>query len=179
MPSLHLGCGPKNKLGDVGVDLLPGPAVDVVHDLNVFPWPLPSDTYDRVICIDVVEHLTNVVRTMEEIHRVATSGARVRIQVPTLTSRSFYTDPTHLHAFGYRSFDYFVQGKPYRHYGYTAITFELIEAKFVRLSSGRVLGALDRAAETFANRFPDLYESRFAFMYPMSALHFELGVLKS
>src|SRR5580704_11987490 len=107
MPSLHLGCGPKNKLGDVGVDLLPGPAVDVVHDLNVFPWPLPSDTYDRVICIDVVEHLTNVVRTMEEIHRVATSGARVRIQVPTLTSRSFYTDPTHLHAFGYRSFDYF------------------------------------------------------------------------
>jgi hypothetical protein len=178
MTSLHIGCGPSTKLGDVGIDVLPGPAVDVVHDLNVFPWPLADDAYDRILAIDVVEHLANVVRTMEEIHRVARPGARVRIQVPTLTSRSFYTDPTHVRGFGYRSFDYFVPGKPYRHYGYTPVAFELVEAKFVRLSSGRLLGRLDRVVEALANRYPDVYESRMAFIYPMSALHFELAVIK-
>jgi SAM-dependent methyltransferase len=159
------------------VDVLPGPAVDVVHDLNVFPWPLPADAFDRVLCIDVVEHLANVVRTMEEIHRIARHGATVHIQVPTLTSRSFFTDPTHVRAFGYRSFDYFVPGKPYRHYGYSKVAFELLEAKFIRYES-RFFARADRAAVAFANRFPDFYESRLAFMYPMSALQFELSVVK-
>jgi hypothetical protein len=175
--SLHLGCGPRTKLCDIGVDILPGPAVDVVHDLNVFPWPLPGNTFERIVCIDVVEHLLNVVRTMEEIHRVARHGARVEIQVPPMMSRSFFTDPTHVRGFGYRSFDYFVPGQPLVNYGYSSATFDLIEAKFSRLPS-RGLGSIDRLVERFANRFPDLYESRFAFIYPMSALNFTLRVVK-
>jgi SAM-dependent methyltransferase len=178
MASLHLGCGPRTKLCDVGVDILPGPAVDVVHDLNVHPWPLPNDAFDRVVCIDVIEHLANVVRTMEEIHRIARDGARVEIQVPTLTSRTFFTDPTHVRGFGYRSLDYFVPGKPFHNYGYSPVAFRLTEAKFSRLPS-RVFGPLDRLMERFANTFPDLYENRLAFVYPMSALNFELVVVKS
>jgi predicted SAM-dependent methyltransferase len=177
MTSLHLGCGPNNKLGDVGVDILPGPAVDIVHDLNVVPWPLPSAAYDRVICIDVIEHLQNVVSTINEIHRVGRPGARVTIQVPTTTSRDFFTDPTHVRGFGYRSFDYFVEGKPLSKYGYSENRFTLQSAQFFKHPS-RLFGLLDRAMIGVANRYPDLYETRLGFVCPMSGIRFELEVVK-
>lgn len=177
MKSLHLGCGPHSKLGDVGVDILPGPAVDIVHDLNVVPWPLPSDTFGHVICIDVVEHLQNVVATVDEIHRVAVPGARVTIQVPTTTSRDFFTDPTHVRGFGYRSFDYFVPGQPLSQYSYSKSRFTLRGVEFFKRPS-RLFGLLDRATLQLANRFPDLYETRLAFVWPMSGIRFELEVVK-
>ncbi len=177
MKSVHLGCGPNHKLGDVGVDILPGPAVDVVHDLNVVPWPLPSATFDRIICIDVIEHLQNVVSVVDEIHRIATPGARVSIQVPTSTSRDFYTDPTHVRGFGYRSFDYFVPGQPLSMYAYSKSRFELRDVAFFKRPS-RAFGLLDRATTHFANRFPDFYETRLAFVLPMSGIRFELDVVK-
>ena len=39
MKRLNIGCGKKNKNGYINLDLLKLPNVDVVHDLNQFPWP--------------------------------------------------------------------------------------------------------------------------------------------
>ena len=179
MPTLELGCGPLHKRGDVGIDRLPGPAVDIVHDLNVFPWPLPTATYDQVLCFDVLEHLHQIVAVMEEIHRVGTPDALVLIRVPTGSSQHLYTDPTHIRGFGYRSFDYFVPGRELAaRYRYSPATFAIRRIRF-HTRPGRWLGALDRLMCAFANAYPQVYEARLAYLYPLDGLHFDLQVLKA
>jgi SAM-dependent methyltransferase len=178
MTSLHLGCGPASKDGDVGVDLLPGPAVDVVHDLNVFPWPLPDSTYDYVLCKDVLEHLTNIVRVMEEIWRVSVNGARIDIQVPAAGSMDFFTDPTHIRAFGATSFDYFDPDRPSFSYGYSTARFKVEFARYVS-HEGETFRVPDALAEKFANRFTEFYERRLIYIYPMRTLRIRIHAIKN
>ena len=40
---LDLGCGLRKTPGSVGCDMISLPSVDVVHDLNSFPYPFPDE----------------------------------------------------------------------------------------------------------------------------------------
>jgi len=175
---LHLGCGPSAKEGDVGIDLLGGPAVDIVHDLNVVPWPVDDEQFSLVICKDVLEHLGDIPAVMGEIYRVSRDGARVLISVPTGTSPYLFTDPTHIRGFGYRSFDYFDPDKPFYGYGYTDLRIYVESFEFVGLD-GHKLKLLDKAMTVVANRFPLFYEYRLCHVYPMGLLRFVLRVDKA
>src|SRR5215467_7788688 len=105
---LNLGCGQDASRPEaVTIDRVPATKPDIVHDLDVYPWPFEDDWFDVVYCIDVIEHLQNVVRAMEEIHRISRNGARVHIATPHFSCANSYTDPTHLHHLGIFSFDYF------------------------------------------------------------------------
>lgn len=174
---LHLGCGAQKGHGYIGVDILPGPCVDVVHDLNEFPWPLPSDTYQRVICKDILEHLDNIPRVMEEIYRVTVNGAETFIQSPTPSSPDLFTDPTHLRSFGHRSFDYFDPSKELYQYGYSSAKFRVSRVSYCG-QGGRSLRVLDRLITNFANRYPYTYENRFCYIYPLKAIRFVLVTQK-
>src|ERR1700716_3651812 len=103
---LNLGCGNKHIAGAVNVDAVASTEPDVVHDLNQRPWPLPDAQFSEVHAYDVIEHLDDVVKTMEEIHRVCRNGAVVLITVPHFSSANAFTDPTHRHYFGSRTFHY-------------------------------------------------------------------------
>jgi SAM-dependent methyltransferase len=107
---LDIGCGNRKKEGAVGLDLSPDSQADIIHDLNSFPYPLPSHEFDRIYCLDVLEHLKDVIRTMEEVHRLSRKGAEVFIRVPHFTSTLTYGDPTHRHFFNTQSLDFFVEG---------------------------------------------------------------------
>lgn len=51
---LDIGCG-DYKRGTIGLDISPGPSVDVVADaLNM---PFSDDSFDAIICYHLVEHL--------------------------------------------------------------------------------------------------------------------------
>src|SRR4051812_18521041 len=100
---LHLGCGRKPIAGALNVDGADVGA-DLRHDLDVRPWPLPDNHFREVYAYDVVEHLRDVVATLEEIHRVCRPGARIKLTVPHYSSRNAFTDPTHRHFFGAASF---------------------------------------------------------------------------
>lgn len=175
--TLHIGCGPWSKDGDVGIDLIAGPAVDIVHDLNDFPWPVDSDEFDEVLCFDVLEHLTNIPATIEEIFRVARDGALIRIKVPSGTSPDVFTDPTHLRGFGHRSFDYFDPCKDYFHYGYSKASLHVVEFRFCDLG-GRAFKPVDWIIRNVADAYPQFYEFRLCHIFPMRALVFTLRVDK-
>ena len=66
---LDLGCGPKKTEGAFGVDKTAFEGVDLAHDLNRRPWPIPDDGFDRVIAGHIVEHIEDVPGFFEEIHR--------------------------------------------------------------------------------------------------------------
>src|SRR5689334_4086032 len=83
---LNLGCGHKRLAEAVNLDLRPSTTADIVHDLNSVPWPLPDSQFEAVIMQDSLEHLTDIVAVMEEIHRVCLNGALVRITTPHFSS---------------------------------------------------------------------------------------------
>jgi hypothetical protein len=55
----------------VNVDAVPETSPDVVHDLNIRPWPFATSEFMEVVGHDVLEHIRDVVAFMEELHRVA------------------------------------------------------------------------------------------------------------
>jgi SAM-dependent methyltransferase len=110
---LHLGCGSDILEGWVNVDSAQIPGVNVVHDLGVFPWPFEAGSVGEVRMLHTLEHLPDTVKTLEEIHRVCSPGARVVIHVPYWNSRDVVTDPTHKKAFTEYSFDFFDPSKQY------------------------------------------------------------------
>lgn len=134
-PVLDVGCGRAKLPGATGIDIANIPGVDVVHDLDRLPWPLPSSTYGYVRLRSVLEHLGDVMGVLAEVHRVSLPGALVVIGVPHFSSANAYTDPTHRHYFSSRFLDYLIDGTElHQAFGfYTDIRFQL-EARWVTLA---------------------------------------------
>src|SRR5712691_11038525 len=107
-PVLDVGCGNAKTPVAVGIDANANTQADIVHDLDVFPWPLPSDEFERIVCGHIAEHVADTIRFMEEVHRVARASARVEIVTPHFSNRFAFTDPTHRRQLALRSFDYFL-----------------------------------------------------------------------
>lgn len=54
---LDIGCGASKQPGFVGLDIRPFPGVDIVQDLEKFPWPLPDESVSFAMTSHVVEHI--------------------------------------------------------------------------------------------------------------------------
>jgi hypothetical protein len=104
---LNLGCGDKYLPQAVNMDRAASLTPDIVHNLNQYPWPLPSNHFQEILAYDVLEHLTDTVATMEEIHRISQPQAKIIITVPHFSAANAFIDPTHQHYFSYHSFHYF------------------------------------------------------------------------
>jgi SAM-dependent methyltransferase len=104
---LDLGCGAHKTEGAFGIDSVRLPAVDLVHDLEARPYPLPDDCADEVVLNHVVEHFAETLPLMEEVWRIARPGGRVLIRTPHYSGRYAWNDPTHRRAFTSESFHYF------------------------------------------------------------------------
>jgi SAM-dependent methyltransferase len=168
---LNLGSGRRKMDGAVNLDISDKVEADLVHDLTVMPWPLPSDAFGEVHAQDVVEHLDNTLAVMEEIHRVCRDGARVHITVPHFSSANAYTDPTHRRLFSYFSFDYFDADHAFGFY--SAARFKRARAQIVFYPS-----VVNKLVHRAANRWPLAYERRWAWIFPAWFLSIELDVIK-
>lgn len=169
---LHLGSGQKYMPGAVNVDLTADTHPDVVHDLNVHPWPFESSSFDELHANDVIEHLDDVLKTIEEIHRVCRTGATVNLIVPHFSSDGAFTDPTHRHYFGARTFDYMTEG--HSNSFYTHARFRVLKRQIVFRPS-----LVNKLIHRAANRFPKTYEERWTWIFPAWFLSFQLEVVKS
>jgi len=94
---LNLGCGERKKEGYINVDWKPGLGPDVVHDLNIVPYPFEESSVDLVEADHVLEHLDRPFFIMKELHRILKPGGVLKIKVPHF-SRGF-THAEHTHGF--------------------------------------------------------------------------------
>lgn len=94
---LILGCGNKPVDNAVNHDVSKhSPWVDVVHDLNVFPWPWADDTFDVVQAWAVLEHLrADRLQIMNELWRILKPGGKAVIKLPYWNSDAAHEDLTH------------------------------------------------------------------------------------
>lgn len=103
---LNLGCNRHPSPAMVNVDLYRFPGVDVVADLNE-PWPFEDNYADRIVAVDLVEHLKDPIHTMNEAWRVLKPGGVFEIVVPSTDGRGADQDPTHVSYWNINSFMYY------------------------------------------------------------------------
>jgi SAM-dependent methyltransferase len=128
---LHLGCGNIIMKGWINQDVVDLEGVDSVCDLQKFPWPYEEDTFSHIKAHHLLEHLSDTIRTMEEIYRISKHKGIVNIRVPFWNSPDMISDPTHKVFFNEKTFDYFDPSKFYcqqRPY-YSKARFEILRIK--------------------------------------------------
>jgi len=79
---LNLGCGDDIKEGWVNVNFFPHDGIDVVCDLNNFPYPFKDKSADYILLDNVLEHLKDTVKTVFECHRILSDTGMLEIRVP-------------------------------------------------------------------------------------------------
>jgi ubiquinone/menaquinone biosynthesis C-methylase UbiE len=168
---LNLGSGRKYDPNAVNLDVTPDTDPDVVHDLNQLPWPFPDNRFDRIEMLDVLEHLGDTVRVMEEIHRVCRPEAIVHIVVPHFSSDGAYADPTHKRVFAAGTFGYFTKDHPNNFYTKVRFAIERCQIVFRPTLGNKIVWRL-------ANRFIVAYERAWAWIFPAWFLSVVLRVEK-
>lgn len=63
---LDIGCGKSKVAGSVGIDFHAGLGADVVHDLNIFPYPFADGEFEEVHIRSTLFLLDDAVKVMEE-----------------------------------------------------------------------------------------------------------------
>ena len=184
---LDLGCGKRKIKGCLGIDISPDSDADVVHDLNKFPYPFKNNSFDIIYARDCLEHLDEIIKTIEEIYRIAKPKAKIFISVPHFSSHNYYTDLTHQRAFAVRSFDFFSPDessviKYLRPKACFKIVGKKIEPnRFIFKLKNRLIKVRNRPLHFLINLSPlvqDIYERFFAFILTAEGIHFELEAIK-
>ncbi len=155
------------------MDFFPGDGVDVVHDFNCFPYPFDSDTFDEIICNSSLEHVDNFLKTVIELHRIAKTGALLKVAAPHFSGPDAYRDPTHKTFFAFTTFDLFAEGGSYR--GTTNGLFSIERRTF---GVPRRTGWIKSTFKAIFNRMPDFYEAHLCWIFPAKTIYYELRVRK-
>ena len=148
---LDIGCGANKQEGWIGMDVRPLPGVDIVQDVESFPWPLPDNSVKAAMASHLVEHLNphkfGFVNFMNEVWRVMQPFGEFAIVVPHGSSQGYIQDPTHCNPCNEATWDYFCperasglwtiyQPKPWRIKHLTAHPSANMEVIIVKLAEG-------------------------------------------
>ena len=129
MKKLNLGCGKSSKRGYINLDSVKLPGVDVIHDLDKYPWPFKNSEFDYVFGAHVLEHLDSITKPLEEIWRITKSGGRILIEVPIFPSVGSAADPTHKQFYTYMTFNYFRPEDSLNYY--SSARFNILSKKII------------------------------------------------
>ena len=167
---LDVGCGSNKRPGAVGLDISDDTDADVVHNLDVFPYPLETSSFDEVVMQDVIEHVAEPLRVAAELHRILRPGGMLQLRTPHFSSALAYGDPTHRHFYSTNAIRYLAE-PGFAHYSNARFAVE-----HVTLDLWLPFRALGIAA--LANRQPGFYEKYFAFRFPAMNIRAAFTALK-
>lgn len=174
---LDIGCGPEKFPGAIGADKNPETAADVLCDLDRGALPFADNSFDQVRALHIIEHVADVIKTMEEFHRVTRPGGTIYLVTPHYTDASSFRDPTHRWHLNSYSFLYFYKGGMHgRDMWYTKVRMRQARLRVKLLSVWRLLGF-----EFLVNRLPRFrwfWEYYLSFVIRGKVMEFTFEVLK-
>lgn len=185
---VELGCGEHKKSPDhIGIDFVDLPGVDILHDLEQGLGFIPDNTVDEITSSHVFEHIMHFEELMRDIHRVLKPGGVHKITVPHFSNPHYYSDYTHKRFFGLYTFEYFSKIADQSlnrkvHDFYVDFHFKVVYRRFnfKRNFSPRNIFNILIADPLFnaSNYMKELYEDKFAFIFPCKELYFEMQPVK-
>jgi len=175
MRILDVGCGINKRPGAIGIDRNPLSRADVLCDLDDAHYPFRDSSFDELQAIHVIEHVSDVIRTMEEFHRLVRNGGELRIVTPHYTDFSSFCDPTHrwhLNSFSLRYF-----GPDHGGFGYySQARFQEISVHVRLLALWRWLGF--EFAVNVSRRFRRFWEYYLCYVVRGKVIEWRLRVNK-
>jgi SAM-dependent methyltransferase len=102
---MNLGCGKRNIPGTVNVDCKFDRSIDVVARAEALPFK--SGVFCETVASHVLEHISDIISAMREIHRTLEENGNVYIATPYGGSDGAWEDPTHVRCFTEASWAFF------------------------------------------------------------------------
>ena len=177
---LDVGCGLRKISGAVGIDIKDA---DIIHDLDTFPYPIKSDSFENIYSRHCLEHLENFEGVMTEFHRITKKNGLIEIIVPFYSAPGAYY-PCHKKFFNYNSFNIFTKDSRTLGWEYSNVKFmtESIRFNFYAKNIPNKYNPLKKILffipTVFANSFPNIYQRLFANIFPAYELDFVLRPVK-
>jgi len=106
---LDVGCGDFKQPNFIGMDRRKLSSVDIVHDLEILPYPLPSESCNTILASHIYEHLdpSKTIDIMNEWWRLLKPDCELLIAMPYGWSYGFIQDPTHKNPANEATWQYF------------------------------------------------------------------------
>jgi len=106
---LDLGCGANKQQNFVGIDKRALPEVDIVHDLEEFPYPLDDESVLTIVASHIIEHIKpwKFISLMDELWRILIPNGQLAIGMPYGVSFGYVQDPTHCNPCNEATWRYF------------------------------------------------------------------------
>lgn len=123
---------------------------DIKHNLNNFPYPFKDNSIKEINMGHVIEHLDDVFKVMDELHRICKNKAEIIIRVPYYNSVLAWADPTHKRAICEYTFHAFIDSPAnYRN----KILFKLKNIEYEPTGTGKRIPKflLKRLCHVFGN----------------------------
>jgi SAM-dependent methyltransferase len=106
---LDIGCSDHKMPNWIGMDIRDLQGVDIVHDVQNIPYPIPTDSCFQILMSHLWEHLEPKCRidVMDELWRIMKPQGQLLISVPYYLSIGACQDPTHYTCPNENTFTYF------------------------------------------------------------------------
>ena len=94
---LDVGCRDRKQDNFIGIDTKLRPGVDIVHNLEQFPYPIKDGECLTIKAAHVIEHIKPwlVIDWMNEMWRMLKVGGQLAVSAPYANSALYLQDPTH------------------------------------------------------------------------------------
>jgi SAM-dependent methyltransferase len=174
---LDVGCGPTKYPGSVGLDMNPATAADVICNLDRGGLPFRDNSFDQLRAEHIIEHVDNIIATMEEFHRVTRPGGTIFLATPHYTDYSSFRDPTHRWHLNTYSFLYFYPGGMHgRDMWYTKVRMREVKLNLTLLKLWRVFGF--QFLVNHSRMFRQFWEHYLSFVIRGKLMEFTFEVIK-
>ena len=109
-----MGSGEVVRPNFVRMDKRKLPGIDIVHDLEVFPYPLPDNCCLTIVGSHIIEHIKPwlTIEVFDELWRIMKIDGRLALSTPYAGSFGYFQDPTHCNPFNEATFSYFDKDAP-------------------------------------------------------------------
>ena len=174
---LDIGSGSDKTPGAISLDFNAKFHPDVVHNLNIFPYPFKSNQFNSVNIKSVLFLLNDSVKVMEEIYRISRNNATVLVIQPYFRSQWNYVDPWVKNFGTVHSFRFYDPNDIiFKRYQYTDAKFVTSKILFDEYILKPKIS--HKFLIWFANKYPRQYEKRLSHFFPLDMISFYLKVIK-
>ena len=170
MKKLNVGCGRDIKKGYINLDRLPIKGIDIVHDLNKYPWPFKNNTFNFIYCRHMLEHLEDAEKALKEMCRILKDKGRIEIIIPHFTSSGAFEDLSHKHFFSYNTFDIYSLPNNTRFDYYYDYNGYSLYTQYKKIIFGKKYQVWNWIFEPLVNILPRIYENSFLRSFPAMEL---------
>ncbi len=170
---LNLGCGDLYFEGWVNLDYDKKKRVDIIWDLNKYPYPFKNNSFDLIYCSHILEHVNDIFRCLKELRRIIKPGGIIHIRVPHFSYGQSYADLTHKRFFGAMTFRQLIKGDFKEDFS----DFEIIEEKLNFLSTA--YPTINKIFGWFFNNINWIFYERFlCWILPITEVEIKIKVNK-